>query len=96
MSNFKLNPKFKFCMFYVENMQSFWSETQSNIQLFWMFNTEYQTQSNIQFFKYLISHIWQIKFKFWIDLVFGNSRLKKKLDSDSKVEYWIWHSIFEI
>ena len=40
-------------MFYIENMQSFWIfeyQTQSNIQIFWMFNTEYQTQSNIQFF----------------------------------------------
>ena len=30
MSNFKLNPKFKIWMFYIENMQSFWI---SNIKL---------------------------------------------------------------
>ena len=53
MSNFKLNPKFKFRMFYIEK-----------IQIFWMLNTEYQTQSNIHFFfKYLISNIWH---KIWI------------------------------
>ena len=60
MSNFKLNPKFKFWKFYIENMQSFWISNikvnptfksfESNIQIFWMFNTEYQTQSTIVFF----------------------------------------------
>ena len=72
MSNFKLNPKFKFLMFYIESMQAFEYITQYKILIFWIANVELQTQAKIQTFNVL----YRKHASFWISNIKLNPTFK--------------------